>query len=307
MQTKTTETVLGLIGRTPLVRVQCTMAADVEIWAKLEMFNPGGSVKDRIALQMIEAAETEGLLAPGGTIIEPTSGNTGIGLALVASVKNYRLILVMPDNMSVERRRLLEAYGAELVLTPGAEGMRGSINKAHALQETMQDAFVPQQFSNPHNPETHRQTTAQEILEQTDGRVDAFVCGVGTGGTITGVGEVLKEQNPQAKVFAVEPAQSPILSGGNPGPHRIQGIGAGFVPDVLNRSVIDDVITVDDGAAYEASLNLAKQAGLLVGISSGAALIGSQEAAKRLPRGACVVTIFPDKGERYFSMAARFS
>lgn len=307
MQTRVSQTIVDLIGQTPLVRIQPSVDADAEIWAKLEMFNPGGSVKDRIALTMIEGAEKEGLLVPGATIIEPTSGNTGIGLALVAAVKKYKLILVMPDSMSVERRRLLEAYGAELVLTPGAEGMRGSMSQAADLQKTIKDAFIPQQFENPHNPEAHRRTTAQEILAQTEGRIDAFVCGIGTGGTITGVGEVLKERDSSITVFAVEPAQSPILSGGNPGPHRIQGIGAGFVPDVLNRSIIDEVITVDDGAAYEASVRLARQEGLLVGISSGAALLGALEAAKRLPPGARIVTIFPDKGERYFSMAARFS
>ncbi|WDT74216.1 MAG: cysteine synthase A [Candidatus Manganitrophus sp.] len=297
-----------LIGQTPLV--QLNRFADDEsarLFAKVEFFNPGGSVKDRICLSMIEAAEQSGKLRPGGTMVEPTSGNTGIGLALVAAVRGYKLILVMPESMSMERASLLSSYGAQLVLTPAWEGMRGAIKEAESIIEQNPNYFMPNQFSNPANPEVHRKTTGPEILEALDGKVDAFVVGVGTGGTITGVGEVLKAKNPKTMIVAVEPSASPVLSGGEPGPHKIQGIGAGFVPNVLNRKIIDRVITVNDDDAYKTAKLLARQEGLLVGISSGANALAAQQIARELGRGKTVVTILPDTGERYISIEKYFN
>ncbi len=299
---KVVKDVSELIGRTPMVRLnRLADASAAEVLAKLEFYNPGGSVKDRIALSMILAAEREGKLKPGDTIVEPTSGNTGIGLAMLAAAKGYRLILVMPDTMSVERRTLLKAYGAEYVLTPGAKGMRGALDEAERLIEQNPGYFVPQQFANPANPEIHRQTTAREILEQTGGQLDAFVAGVGTGGTITGVGEILKKENPSVMVVAVEPAASPVLSGGQPGPHKIQGIGAGFIPSILNRGVIDSVITVSNEEAMDATRRMATEEGLLVGISSGAAVVAALKVAAQLGQGKRVVVIIPDTGERYLT------
>ena len=295
--------VLQLVGGTPVVRLNKVVPRDAaEVWVKLESYNPAGSVKDRIALSMIEAAERDGRLKPGYTIVEPTSGNTGIGLAMVAAVKGYRLLLVMPETMSLERRALLRAYGAELVLTPGPEGMAGAIRKAEELVAEHPTYFMPMQFDNPANPEIHRRTTAREILEQMDGRLDAFVAGVGTGGTLTGVGEVLKEQCPGCLVVAVEPAASAVLSGGEPGPHRIQGIGAGFVPRVLNRRVIDRIVPVRDEDAVVMMRRLAREEGLLVGISSGAAAWAARQVARELGPGRRVLAVLPDTGERYLSM-----
>jgi cysteine synthase A len=300
MGSKRAETVLDLVGNTPLVRLQrLTPAGAAEVWAKLESFNPGGSVKDRIAVAMIEAAEQAGLLGPGGTIVEPTSGNTGIGLAMTAAVKGYRLILIMPETMSMERRSLLQAYGAELVLTPGDQGMKGAIAGAEALVEE-HGYFMPLQFANPANPEVHRHTTAAEILDQMPD-LDAFVGGVGTGGTITGVGEVLKGARPGVQIVAVEPAGSPVLSGGSPGKHKIQGIGAGFVPEVLNTQVIDQVIQVEDDDARNVARRLAREEGILAGISSGAAAWAALQVAQRLGTGKAVVVLLPDTGERYLS------
>jgi cysteine synthase A len=276
------------------------------VYAKIEFFNPGGSVKDRICLSMIEDAERKGLIKKGTTIIEPTSGNTGIGLALICAIKGYKLILTMPETMSVERRYLLKTYGAEIVLTPGSEGMSGAVKKAEELVSTTADTFMPQQFNNPANPSIHRKTTAKEILKATGGTIDAFVSGVGTGGTITGVGEVLKKKISGVKIIAVEPAASAVLSGGTPGPHKIQGIGAGFVPKVLNRKTIDEVITVADKDAYFTAKRLAKEEGLLVGISSGAATWAALKVAEQLGSGKKVVVILPDTGERYLSMASFF-
>ena len=295
--------VLELIGMTPVVRLNKVVHREsAEVWAKLESFNPGGSVKDRIALSMVEAAERQGLLKPGYTIVEPTSGNTGIGLAMVAAVKGYRLILVMPETMSLERRALFRAYGAALVLTPGGEGMQGAIRKAEELVAEHPTYFSPMQFDNPANPEIHRRTTAREILEQMEGRLDAFVAGVGTGGTLTGVGEVLKKELPGCQVVAVEPAASAVLSGGEPGPHRIQGIGAGFVPAVLNRAVIDRIIPVSDQDAVRFMRRLAREEGLLVGISAGAVAWAARQVAKELGPGRRVLAVLPDTGERYLSM-----
>jgi cysteine synthase A len=292
-----------LIGQTPIVKLN-TIAGpeDAEIYLKLESFNPGGSVKDRIAYSMIVEAENQGLLKPGSTIIEPTSGNTGIGLAMMAAAKGYRAVLVMPDTMSIERRNLLRAYGAELVLTPGAEGMKGAIAKAKQLKEENPDWFMPQQFDNPANPKVHRETTAVEILEAM-GTLDAFVAGVGTGGTITGVGEVLKEKIGNVLVVAVEPSASPVLSGGQPGPHKIQGIGAGFVPSILNTSVYDEVIQVENETAFEYARRLAKDEGILVGISTGANVYAAHQVAKKLGKGKKVLAIAPSTGERYLSTA----
>ncbi|HEX9779654.1 MAG TPA: cysteine synthase A [bacterium] len=296
-----------LIGQTPLVRLsrlpEPGMAA---ILAKLESANPGGSVKDRICLAMVEDAETRGLLAAGATIIEPTSGNTGIGLAMIGAAKGYRVVLTMPDSMSVERIQILKSYGAEVVLTPAAEGMMGAVKRAEQILRDTPGAYMPQQFMNPANPEVHRRTTAQEILKGAEGDIDAFVAGVGTGGTITGVGEVLKKKSPNIRVVAVEPAASAVLSGKAPGPHMIQGIGAGFVPEVLNRDIIDDIIQVTDQDAFETSRQLAKREGLLVGISSGAACWAALRVARALGAGKTVVTVLPDTGERYFSIAPYF-
>lgn len=294
--------ILEKIGRTPLVRISKLNRGNAEVLVKVESFNPAGSVKDRIAIGMIEAAEKAGKIAPGALIIEPTSGNTGIGLALVAAVKGYRLILTMPDTMSIERRKLLAAYGAELVLTEGALGMKGAIAKAEELAQTHPGSFIPQQFDNPANPEYHKQTTAEEIWQDAGGRVDAFVAGVGTGGTLTGVGEVLKTRNPDVKLIAVEPSDSPVLSGGRPGPHKIQGIGAGFVPSVLDTQIIDEVFPVKSEDAGDTARAAAKREGLLVGISSGAALFAALELSKRPEyAGKRIIALLPDTGERYLS------
>jgi len=292
---------LDLVGSTPVVRLRRMPAPEhAEVWAKVEAANPGGSVKDRICLNMIEAAEREGRIKPGDTLIEPTSGNTGIGLALVAAVKGYRLILTMPDTMSEERRSLLAAYGATLILTPDTRGMHGAIRKAEEILMEHPEYYMPQQFTNPANPEMHRRTTAQEILEQMP-RVDAFVSGVGTGGTITGVGEVLKEKRPDTRIVAVEPAASPVLSGGKAGYHKIQGIGAGFVPENLNLKVVDEILTVTDQDAAHFTRRLAREEGMLLGISSGANCFAAIEVAKRLGPGKIVLTVFCDTGERYLT------
>jgi cysteine synthase A len=297
---------IQLVGRTELVRLnRVTEGAGATIVAKMESQNPGGSVKDRIGVSMIEDAERRGAIKPGRTVIvEPTSGNTGIALALVCAVKGYRLILTMPDTMSMERRPLLEAYGAELVLTPGEEQMAGAIRAAEKIAEKLSDAWIPQQFKNEANPDIHRSTTAQEIWGDTEHSVDAFVAGVGTGGTITGVGDALKKLKPTVRIIAVEPVDSPVLSGGEPGQHGIQGIGAGFVPDVLNRQVIDEVIQVTDVAAMQMARRIIREEGLLVGISSGAAACAAIEVAKRQDYyGRMIVVLFPDTGERYLSTA----
>lgn len=287
-----------LIGNTPIVKLnRLADENSADVYLKLEYMNPGSSVKDRIGLAMIEAAEKEGKLKAGNTIIEPTSGNTGIGLAMVAAAKGLKAILVMPDTMSMERRNLLRAYGAELVLTPGAEGMKGAIKKAEELAEK-HGYFVPQQFNNPSNPEIHRQTTGKEIVEQFgDDQLDAFVAGIGTGGTITGAGEVLKEAYPSIKIYAVEPSDSPVLSGGKPGPHKIQGIGAGFVPDILNTEVYDEIFPVKNEEAFEYARRAAREEGILGGISSGAAIYAALQVAKKLGKGKKVLAIIPSNGE----------
>lgn len=299
--------VLELICNTPLVRInKLTNSSQATVYGKLESFSPGYSVKDRICFSMIRDAEEKGLIKKETVIVEPTSGNTGIGLALVCAVKGYKLILTMPETMSIERRQLLKRFGAELVLTPGAEGMKGAIAKAKEIQSQHADSFMPQQFANPANPKIHRETTAEEIWEALDGKVDAFISGVGTGGTITGCGEVFKKRNPNIKIYAIEPKNSPVLSGGAPGKHKIQGIGAGFVPDVLNRNIIDEVIQVDDQDAWKTMLELAKTEGILSGISTGAIFWGAFKVAQQLGPGKNVVAIVCDTGERYLSMDEAF-
>ena len=294
-----------LIGRTPLLEltnIEKAHGLEAKIFAKLEYFNPAGSVKDRIAKAMIDEAEASGRLKAGSVIIEPTSGNTGIGLASVAAARGYRIIIVMPETMSVERRQLMKAYGAELVLTEGAKGMKGAIARADELARDIPDSFIPGQFVNPANPAVHRETTGPEIYEDTDGRVDYFIAGVGTGGTVTGVGEYLKSKNPAVKIVAVEPAASPVLSQGKAGSHKIQGIGAGFVPEVLNTKIYDEVIAVDDSEAFEAGREIGKREGILVGISSGAALAAALKVAERKKNGGKnIVVLFPDTGDRYLS------
>lgn len=295
--------VLDLVGNTPLVRLNRVVEADsAAVYGKLESLNPGGSVKDRIALAMIEDAERQGRLRPGATIVEPTSGNTGIGLAMVAAAKGYRLILTMPEDMSLERRKLLARFGAEIILTPRIDGMTGAVRAAEDLVRLNADYFMPQQFENPANPEAHRRTTAVEILSALDGQIDAFVAGVGTGGTISGVGKVLKELRREIRVIAVEPASSPVLSGGRPRPHGIQGIGASFVPRVFDRSVVDEITTVEDEEAIAMALRLTREEGLLVGISAGANACIACRVAEKLGPGRNVVTVFPDTGERYLSV-----
>jgi len=296
------EDITAAVGFTPLVRINKLVGNDVTVLAKLESFNPCGSVKDRIAMAMIEDAEEKGLIKPDTVIIEPTSGNTGIGLAFICAARGYRLILTMPESMSIERRKLLKIFGAELVLTPAEKGMAGAIEKAGWLLQQRSNAFMPQQFKNPANPRIHRETTAVEIWNDTDGSIDIFVAGVGTGGTITGCAEVLKQKNKDIKIVAVEPADSPVLSGGKPGPHKIQGIGAGFIPDVLNVGLIDEIIKVPSADAMETARQLAAREGILAGISSGAAVWAAIELSKRPEnKGKTIVVILPDTGERYIS------
>lgn len=304
--TKIIKKLTELIGNTPLVELDkfsANKGLDKPVIAKVEYFNPGGSVKDRIALAMIEDAEEKGLLKPGATIIEPTSGNTGVGLALVAAVKGYKLILTMPETMSIERRNLVKAYGATVKLTSGKDGMKGAIKAAEELRDSIKGSVILQQFENLANPEKHYRSTGEEIWRDTDGKVDIFVAGVGTGGTVSGVGKYLKEKNPNVKIVAVEPSDSPVLSGGQSGPHKIQGIGAGFIPNTYNAAVVDEVFQVENDEAILAGRQLAQQDGLLVGISSGAAAFAAAEIAKRPEnKGKTIVTLFPDTGERYLSM-----
>lgn len=297
------QSIADLVGETPIVKLnRLTNESEAEVYVKLEYMNPGSSVKDRIALAMIEAAERDGKLNAGDTIVEPTSGNTGIGLAMIAAVKGYKAVLVMPDTMSLERRNLLRAYGAQLVLTPGAEGMNGAVRKAEELAEE-NGYFMPQQFKNEANPEVHRLTTGREIVEQMGDQLDAFVAGIGTGGTISGSGQVLKEKYPDIKIYAVEPKDSPILAGGKPGPHKLQGLGANFVPDILNREIFDQIIHVSTEEAFEASRKAASSEGILGGISAGAAIHAALQVAKELGKGKKVLAILPDNGERYLSTA----
>lgn len=299
---KIAENLTDLIGNTPLVKINKINPFDAEIIAKLEMFNPLSSVKDRVSFSMINAAEQAGVIKPGDTLIEPTSGNTGIGLAFVCAIRGYKLILTMPETMSIERRKILHVLGAKVVLTEAYDGMEGSVRKAKELAESIPSAFIPQQFANPSNPEIHRLTTAEEIWEDTDGNIDVFIAGVGTGGTLTGVGQVLKKRNPNVKIIAVEPFKSAVLSGGIAAPHRLQGIGAGFIPPVLEKEIIDEIITVKDEDAGEMARELASKEGLLVGISSAAAMWAALEVAKRPEhKGKRIVTVFPDSGERYLS------
>ena len=301
------DSVLDLIGNTPLVKLNNIVEPDMaQILGKLESANPGGSVKDRIALSMIEEAESEGKIKPGATIVEPTSGNTGIGLVMIAAAKGYKCVLTMPESMSLERMFILKSYGAEVILTPAIKGMAGAIKKANEITKKTPGSFMPQQFKNPANPEIHRKTTAQEILEACEGDLDAFVAGVGTGGTITGVGEFLKQKSPDIKIIGVEPATSAVLSGKSPGSHKIQGIGAGFIPEILNRDVIDEVITVGDDEAFLLSKRLAREEGLFVGISAGAATFAALKVARELGVGKRVVVVLPDTGERYFSTEQYF-
>ncbi|SFQ20108.1 cysteine synthase A [Salibacterium halotolerans] len=298
---KVANNITELIGETPLVKLnRLTGENDADVFLKLEFMNPGSSVKDRIALAMIEAAERDGNLKEGDTIVEPTSGNTGIGLAMVAAAKGYRSVLVMPDTMSMERRNLLRAFGAELVLTPGPEGMGGAISKANELAEE-KGYFMPQQFENEANPAIHRETTGRELLKQVDGQIDSFVSGIGTGGTITGAGGLLKEHYPDLRVIALEPADSPVLSGGNKGPHKIQGIGAGFVPEILDTDIYDEVMTVTTEQSFDYARRAAKEEGVLGGISSGSAIYAALEEAKKLGKGKKVVAVIPSNGERYLS------
>lgn len=296
---------LGLIGNTPLVEfenIEKELGLESVILAKLEYFNPAGSVKDRVAKAMIEDAEEKGILKKDSVIIEPTSGNTGIGLAAIAAVKGYRIILTMPETMSIERRNILKAYGAEIVLTEGAKGMKGAIDKAEKLAKEIPNSFIPGQFVNPANPAIHRSTTGPEVWNDTDGKADIFVAGVGTGGTLTGVGEYLKSVNPSVKIVAVEPSGSPVLSGGSAGPHKLQGIGAGFVPEVLNTEIYDEILTIENEDAFKAAKLVAKKEGVLVGISSGAALFGAIQLAKRPEnKGKTIVVLLPDTGDRYYS------
>ncbi len=308
MVNKFSASVLDLIGNTPMVKLSKVIEkSSAVIFAKLEMYNPGGSVKDRIALNMIEQAEKKGLLKEGSVIVEPTSGNTGIGLAIVGAVKGYRVMLTMPESMSQERIQILQSFGADVILTAAKEGMVGAVEKAREIVATTKNAFMPQQFMNPDNPAAHRKATAKEILRDTDGTLDAFVAGVGTGGTITGVGEVLKKHNSKIKIIAVEPKSSNVLSGGKPGPHMIQGIGAGFIPDVLNRDIIDEIITVEDHECYDMAKRLSREEGIFAGLSCGAACVGALKVAKELGTQKTVVTIFPDSGERYLSVEPYFS
>lgn len=307
VNTRLADSVLELIGNTPMVKLNRMVEPGMaQILAKLESYNVGGSVKDRICLSMIEDAERKGLIGADWTIIEPTSGNTGIGLAMICAVKGYRCMLTMPETMSLERVYILKSYGAEVILTPGIDGMLGAIKKAEELLQKIPHSFMPQQFKNEANPEIHRKTTAKEILEVTGGAIDAFVAGVGTGGTITGVGEVLKGKDAKIKIVAVEPRVSAVLSGGKPGPHKIQGIGAGFIPEILNRDIIDEIVLVYDSDAFTTSRRLAREEGLFVGISAGAAVWVALKVAKTLGKGKVVVVILPDTGERYFSMQQYF-